>query len=167
MAASEAVPTSAPPPPRSHHVARGGAKREEGAVEIDLEHAPPLLAAHLDERGAAAAPAHAGVGKAAVDAAQHARASRRSAASTACLVGDVAFERQDLAAGLGQLGLGGGVLGRRWCPRSPRRRRPRPSRAPCRGRCRCCRPSPGPPCRSDRRVCTSALARAGSLLVAA
>ena len=50
MAASEAVPTSAPPlPPRSHHVPRRGAEGEEGAVEIDLQHAVPFLGGHLDE----------------------------------------------------------------------------------------------------------------------
>ena len=53
------------------HVARRGAEGEEGAVEIDLEHAPPLLALHLGERGGAGPPAHPGIGKAAVDPAEH------------------------------------------------------------------------------------------------
>ena len=92
-----------------HHVPRRGPEREEGAVEVDLEHAAPLLALHLHERGGAA-PADAGVGKAAVDAAEHAQ-SLGEGRLYRLLVGDVADEGEDLAPGLGQLALGGGVLG--------------------------------------------------------
>jgi len=139
MAASDAVPTSAPPPPRCTMWRAAAAECEE-APSVDLQHAVPFLARHLQERSSAA-PAHAALAKQPSTRPSLARSRRRRprppsrptrrtrAASTCARWRPTRPGRRRSCW--------------RWCPRSPHRRRPAQSRAPCQPDCRCCRPSQG------------------------
>ena len=109
-----------------HHVPRRRAEREEGAVEIDLQHAAAIPRSLISRNDADAAAAHAGIGEAAIDASELAQGLGEGRLD-GLFIGDVALQRQHLAARwLCQLCFRGGILGRRWCPRWRRRRRPRP-----------------------------------------
>ena len=131
-----------------HHVPHGGLQGEEGAVEVDAQHPPPLVGRHGQE--AAGPPADAGVGEAAVDLAELGDGAgeglldlrpghpRRTAAPAPCGRGGPAARRPRRSCP-------------RSCPRSPRRRRARPSRRPCPGRCPRCRRSPARRGPSGRR----------------
>ena len=92
------------------HVPGGGSERIERAVEIDARDPVPFFRAHLGERGRAAPAADAGIGKAAVDPA-HLFHGFRERGIDGFFIADIAFQREDLAAGLVQLGFGGGILG--------------------------------------------------------
>jgi hypothetical protein len=104
--------------PAGHHVLEGLLRRVHGAVEVDAQHALPLLVAHVEEAGRP--PPDAGVDEARVDAPEladglgHRRDDR-------LLVADVADDRVHVAADGGQLLDRGVVLGRVGAPDGDRR----------------------------------------------
>ena len=90
------------------HVPGGGAEGEEGTAQVDVQHPVPLLDGSSTKRGAATA-GDAGIGEAAIDPAQEVERLGEGGLDLG-LLGDVALQGEDPAAGGFELRLRGGIL---------------------------------------------------------
>src|SRR5690606_8236211 len=82
----------------------------EGAVEVDARDALPFLRRHLAEGSMATTATDAGIGKAAIDTAEHLERLGK-ALRDGGFIAHIDLERENAAAGFLELGLGSRILG--------------------------------------------------------
>ena len=134
------------PPPCCLHDRMGGVARHERAGEVGVEHLPPLARASSSCGGfRMLIPALFTSTSSRPSRSDRLRPRARTTAASSVTSTSIAIA---LAPSAFQLGHRAPALVAIRCPPPRSRRPPPPCRAPCRGRCRRCRPSPPPRARS-------------------